>query len=76
LKTFDQKMKTELLTDASRLKGLGYAFIQREADGTPRLIQCNSKSLKSAERGYAVIEIEGLAIQFAATRGHISKKSF
>jgi hypothetical protein len=45
--------------------GLGYALIQRETDGTPRLIQCNSKSLTSAERGYAVIEIEGLAIQYA-----------
>jgi hypothetical protein len=54
-----------LLTDALRLKGLGYALIQREADGTPRLIQCNSKSLTSAERGYAVIEIEGLSIQYA-----------
>jgi hypothetical protein len=38
---------------------------ERETDGTPRLIQCNSKSLTSAERGYAVIEIEGLAIQYA-----------
>jgi hypothetical protein len=65
VKPFDQKLKTELLTDASRLKGLGYALIQREADGTPRLIQCNSKSLTSAERGYAVIEIEGLVIQYA-----------
>jgi hypothetical protein len=65
LKPFDQKLKTELLTDASRLKGLRYALIQRETDGKPRLIQCNSKSLTSAERGYAVIEIEGLAIQYA-----------
>jgi hypothetical protein len=65
VKPFDQKLKTELLTDASRLKGLGYALIQQEADGTPRLIQCNYKSLTSAERGYAVIEVEGLAIQFA-----------
>jgi hypothetical protein len=55
LKPFDQKLKTELLTDASCLKGLGYALIQRETDGTPRLIQCTSKSLTSAERGYAVI---------------------
>jgi hypothetical protein len=62
VKPFDPKLKTELLTDASRLKGLGYALIQRETDGTPGLIQCNSKSLTSAERGYAVIEIEGLAI--------------
>jgi hypothetical protein len=65
VKPFDQKLKTELLTDASRLKGLGYALIQTETDGTPRLILCNSKSLTSAERGYAVIEIEGLAIQYA-----------
>jgi hypothetical protein len=65
VKLFDKKLKIELLTDASRLKGLGYAFIQRETDGTPRLIQCNSKSLTSAEQGYAVIEIEGLAIQYA-----------
>jgi hypothetical protein len=31
----------------------------------PRLIQCNYWSLTSAERGYAVIEIKGLAIQYA-----------
>jgi hypothetical protein len=65
VKPFDKELKTELLTDARRLKGLGYALIQRETDGTPHLIQCNSKSLTSAERGYAVIEIEGLAIQYA-----------
>jgi hypothetical protein len=64
-KPFDKKLKTELLTDASHLKGLGYALIQRETDGTPRLIQCYYKYLTSAERGYAVIEIEGLAIQYA-----------
>jgi hypothetical protein len=55
VKPFNQKLKTELLTDASRLKGLIYALAQRETDGTPRLIQCNYKSLTSAERGYAVI---------------------
>jgi hypothetical protein len=65
VKPFDQNLKTELFTDASHLNGVGYALIQRETDGTSRLIQCNSKSLKSTERGYAVIEIEGLAIQYA-----------
>jgi hypothetical protein len=55
VKPFDKKLKTELLTNASCLKGLGYALIQREIDSTPRLIQCNSWSLTSAERGYAVI---------------------
>jgi hypothetical protein len=65
VKPLDKKFKTELLTNASRLNGLGYALIQREIDGTPRLIQCNSRSLTSAESGYAIIEIEGLAIQYA-----------
>jgi hypothetical protein len=65
VKPFDQKLKTDLLTDASRLKGLVYALIQRDTDGTPRLKECNSKSLTSAERAYAVIAIEGLAIQYA-----------
>jgi hypothetical protein len=65
VKPFDKKLATELLTDGSPLKGLGYALIQREIDGTLCLIQCNSRSLTSAEHGYAVIEIEGLAIQYA-----------
>jgi hypothetical protein len=65
VKPFNKKLKTELLTDALRLKGLGYDLIQRETDGRPSFIQPNSKSLTSAERGYAVIEIEGLAIQYA-----------
>jgi hypothetical protein len=65
VKPFNKKLKTELLTDASCFKGLGYALIQRETDGKPYLIQCNSKSLTSAELGYAVIEIQGLAIQYA-----------
>ena len=65
VKTFDPMLKTELLTDASRLKGLGYALIQREADGRLRLIQCSSRSLSPAETRYATIELECLAIQWA-----------
>jgi hypothetical protein len=45
VKPFSKKLKTELLTDASRLKGLGYALIRRETDSTPRLIQGYYKSL-------------------------------
>jgi hypothetical protein len=35
VKPFNKKLKTELLTDASGLKGIGYALIQRETDRTP-----------------------------------------
>ena len=65
VKPFDKSCKTELLTDASRLKGLGYALIQRAQDGNPRLIQCSSRSLTSAEKNYATIELECLAIAWA-----------
>jgi hypothetical protein len=63
---FDPKLPTELLTDASRLKGLGYALIQRD-DGGMRLIKCGSRSLSPAETRYATIELEALAIHWAIT---------
>ena len=62
---FDPALKTELLTDASRLKGLGYALIQRDCLNNIRLVQCSSRSLSSAETRYATIELECLAIQWA-----------
>jgi hypothetical protein len=64
VRPFDPKLKTELLTDASKLKGLGYALLQRKSDNRPRLIQCGSRSLSPAEKNYACIEIESLAIQY------------
>jgi hypothetical protein len=65
VRPFDPKLKTELLTDASKLKGLGYALLQRDSDNRPRLIQYGSRSLSPAEKNYACIEIESLAIQYA-----------
>jgi hypothetical protein len=65
VKPFDQKLKTELLTDASKLKGLGFALLQRDNENCPRLVQCGSCSLSPAENNYACIEIESLAIQYA-----------
>jgi hypothetical protein len=65
VKPFDQKLKTKLLTDASKLKGLGYALLQRDENDYPRLVQCGSRSLSPAEKNYACIEIESLAIQYA-----------
>ena len=62
---FDPSLPTTLLTDASRLKGIGYALIQVAENGTIRLINCNSASLAPAERNYAMIELEALAIKWA-----------
>ena len=65
VKAFDPALPTEVLTDASRLHGLGFALIQREMDGRPRLISCGSRSLTSAEKNYATIELELLAVWYA-----------
>ena len=66
VKPFDPALPTQLLTDASRLKGLGYALVQRLTPSSPmRLIQCGSRSLASAETRYATIELECLAIAWA-----------
>ena len=67
-KPFNPLLKTELLTDASKLHGLGYALIQKEDDGNPRLIMCGSCGLTDAQKRYAVIEIECLAVQWATQK--------
>jgi len=64
VKPFDPRLPTQLLTDASRLYGIGYALVQLEGNGF-RLIQCGSRSLLPAESNYATIELELLAIQWA-----------
>ena len=44
-KPFDDTKDTILLTDASRLHGLGYALAQKNRKGEVSLIQCGSRSL-------------------------------
>ena len=65
VKPFDQNLKTYLITDASRLHGLGFALLQLEATNKFRLIQCGSKSLNDTQRNNATIELECLAINHA-----------
>ena len=55
VKTFDPKLTTMLLTDASRLNGLGYALLQKENDTKLRLITCGSCSLSETQNRYATI---------------------
>ena len=65
LQAFDKDLKTILLTDASKLNGLGWALIQMKSDGSISLIKCGSSSLTPAQKNYAVIELEMLAIHTA-----------
>jgi len=66
VKPYDPLKETHLLTDASRLKGLGYALLQKGSnDENYSLVQCGSRSLNKAEKNYAPNELECLAIVWA-----------
>ena len=59
---FDIKKPIELLTDASRQNGLGYALCQRGENNQIVIVTCGSKSLTPTQQRYATIELECLAI--------------
>ena len=67
---FDQSRPVTVLTDASRLFGLGYAM-GHFIDGQFKLVTCGSKSPTSTQQRYSTIELRCLAVHFA-----ISKCSF
>ena len=56
----DTSLPTALLTDASKLFGMGYALTQTRKGGTTALIQCGSRSLTPAESRYAPISRSAL----------------
>ena len=61
---FDPNLPVTILTDASRLHGLGYAmghFVYRRF----RVVACGSKSLTPTQQRYATIELECLGVHFA-----------
>ena len=61
---FDVTKDTEILTDASRKQGLGFALMQRDATGRRRMIQCGSRLITKAEENLATVELEAKAIEF------------
>jgi hypothetical protein len=63
VKPFDPDLETRIITDASRLKGLGYALMQVRANAL-HIVRCGSRSLLPAETRYATNELECLAIQW------------
>ena len=62
---YDIKRETFILSDASRLNGLGFSLIQYNERKEPQLIQCGSRSLTAAEKNYSTIELELLGIVYA-----------
>ena len=67
VKSYDPELPTALLTDASLLRGLGYALVQFDKSNRLRLVQCGSRSLTETESRYATVELECLAILYGVT---------
>jgi hypothetical protein len=63
----DPSKPTILLTDASRLKGLGFALVVNGKERI-RIVTCGSRSLNPAEKSYAVVEMEALAVKYAVKK--------
>ena len=71
LRHFDPELPIRLLTDASR-SGIGFCLVQTETGRKlPLLIQAGSRFLSPAEKNYAVVELELLAIQWAVEKCRI-----
>ena len=66
---FNKDKPVYLLTDASRLFGLGYALGHLELDSSGKeifkIVKCGSKGLTPTQQRYSTIELECLAIVWA-----------
>ncbi|RWR99670.1 Retrovirus-related Pol polyprotein from transposon 17.6-like protein, partial [Dinothrombium tinctorium] len=69
LSFFDENLKTQLHTDASR-KGIGAVLIQIDEKDSEIVIAYYSRTLCSAEKNYSGIELELLAIVNGIKRFH------
>ena len=72
IRLFDHTKPVYLLTDASRLFGLGYALghIEKDNDGkeTFKIVHCGSKGLIPTQQRYSTIKLECLAIIWATLK--------
>ena len=64
---FDPTLPTALQTDASRLKGLGFALLQQHGS-TWKLVMCGSRFTTETESRYSMIELELLGVVWATRK--------
>ena len=64
---FDPNLPVTILTDASRLIGLGYAM-GHFVNGRFRVVACGSKSLTCTQQRYTTIELQCLGVHFAVDK--------
>ena len=70
LVAFDPNLQTMLQTDASRLKGLGFALLQKHQE-TWKLVQAGSRFITETKSNYAMVELELLSVVWALRKCRI-----
>ncbi|WP_416879652.1 reverse transcriptase/ribonuclease H family protein, partial [Litorimonas sp.] len=68
VKRFDPELETKLMVDGTRLSGMGYALVQYEESGKPRLVFCGSRRVSPTESRYSMTELELMAAWFAVEK--------
>ena len=71
LNPFDPNLDCILLTDASKLFGLGFILVQKQAVGEGfNIVQAGSLAISPTQGRYAIIELEMLAVVCAIKKCH------
>ena len=65
---YSPERRTRLISDASRLFGIGFVLKQEQANGDWKPVQAGSRFLTEAESRYAMCELELLGITWACTK--------
>ena len=67
LKPYDPNLVAHLYCDASRI-AVGFALLQKSANGQVRVVQCGSKALDETQMRYSIVELEFLSILYAVLK--------
>nr|CAH0098280.1 unnamed protein product [Daphnia galeata] len=65
---YDPFRSTELFSDDSRLRGLGFILKEQQSDGQWRMLQAGSRFITPAKSRYAMIELESLGAAWAMSK--------
>ena len=70
LNPFDDRLETVLVTDASRLNGLGFLLLQKRTDGVEKynIVQCGSYAINDTQKRYSATELEMLGVFVACKK--------
>merc|ERR1712020_621184 len=71
LSPFDPDLETILVTDASRLHGIGFLLLQRREEGDGfNIVQCGSYATTPTQKRYSATELEMLGVMVACKKCH------